>query len=104
MSQVFLNLLKNAEESIEKKGTVTLRTQKKDGHVVIEVADTGRGMPEEIRRKLFEPFFTTKPVGKGLGLGLSISAMIVQNHNGRITVRSRPGRGSVFRVELPLTT
>jgi signal transduction histidine kinase len=61
-------------------------------------------MPEEIRRKLFEPFFTTKPVGKGLGLGLSISAMIVQNHNGRITVRSRPGRGSVFRVELPLST
>jgi len=104
MSQVFLNLLKNAEESIEKKGTVTLRTQKKDGHVVVEVADTGRGMPEEIRRKLFEPFFTTKPVGKGLGLGLSISAMIVQNHNGRITVRSRPGRGSVFRVELPLLT
>ncbi len=104
MSQVFLNLLKNAEEAIEKKGTVTLRTQKKDGRVVVEVADTGRGMPEEIRRKLFEPFFTTKPVGKGLGLGLSISAMIVQNHNGQITVRSRPGHGSVFRVELPLTT
>lgn len=104
MSQVFLNLLKNAEESIEKKGTVTLRTQKKDGRVVVEVIDTGRGMPEEVRRKLFEPFFTTKPVGKGLGLGLSISAMIVQNHNGRITVRSRPGHGSVFKVELPLTT
>jgi len=104
MSQVFLNLLKNAEESIEKAGTVTLRTQKKDGWVVAEVVDTGRGMPEEIRRKLFEPFFTTKPVGKGMGLGLSISAMIVQNHNGRITVRSRPGRGSVFRVELPLTS
>jgi PAS domain S-box-containing protein len=104
MSQVFLNLLKNAEEAIEKKGTVTLRTQRKDGRVVVEVIDTGRGMPEEVRRKLFEPFFTTKPVGKGLGLGLSISAMIVQNHNGRITVRSRPGHGSVFKVELPLTS
>jgi PAS domain S-box-containing protein len=104
MSQVFLNLLKNAEEAIEKRGTVTLRTQKKDGKVVVEVSDTGRGMPEEVRSKLFEPFFTTKPVGKGLGLGLSISAMIVQNHNGRITVRSRPGHGSVFRVELPLVT
>ncbi|HLY11265.1 MAG TPA: PAS domain S-box protein, partial [Planctomycetota bacterium] len=102
MSQVFLNLLKNAEEAIEKKGTVTLRTQTADGRVVVEVSDSGRGMPEEVRRKLFEPFFTTKPVGKGLGLGLSISAMIVQNHNGRITVRSRPGHGSVFKVELPL--
>jgi PAS domain S-box-containing protein len=102
MSQVFLNLLKNAGESIEKKGTVTLRTQQKNGRVQVEVADTGRGMADEIRRKLFEPFFTTKPVGKGLGLGLSISAMIVHNHNGRITVRSHPGRGSVFRVELPL--
>jgi len=102
MSQVFLNLLKNAGESIERKGTVTLRTQQKNGHVMVEVADTGRGMPEEIRRKLFEPFFTTKPVGKGLGLGLSISAMIVHNHNGNITVSSKPGKGSVFRVELPL--
>jgi len=62
MSQVFLNLLKNAGESIEKKGTVTLRTHRKNGYVVVEVADTGRGMPEEVRRKLFEPFFTTKPV------------------------------------------
>jgi PAS domain S-box-containing protein len=102
ISQVFLNLLKNAGEAIEKKGTITLRTSQKDGHAVVEVADSGRGMPEEVRQKLFEPFFTTKPVGKGLGLGLSISAMIVHNHSGRITVRSRPGRGSVFRVELPL--
>jgi signal transduction histidine kinase len=104
MSQVFLNLLKNAGEAIEKKGTVTLKTQQKNGHVLVEVADTGRGMPEEVRRKLFEPFFTTKPVGKGLGLGLSISAMIVHNHNGRITVSSRLGEGSVFRVELPVMT
>jgi PAS domain S-box-containing protein len=102
ISQVFLNLLKNAGEAIDKKGTVTLRTQQKNGHVLVEVADTGRGMPEDVRRKLFEPFFTTKPVGKGLGLGLSISAMIVHNHNGRITVSSRPGQGSIFRVELPL--
>ncbi len=102
MNQVFLNLLKNASEAIEKKGTITLRTRRSGDRVVLEVADTGRGMPEEVRRKLFEPFFTTKPVGKGLGLGLSISAMIVQNHGGAISATSRPGRGSVFRVELPI--
>jgi PAS domain S-box-containing protein len=102
MNQVFLNLLKNASEAIEKKGTITLRTHRKDGRIVVEVEDTGRGMAEDVRRKLFEPFFTTKPVGKGLGLGLSISAMIVHNHGGRISVRSRPGHGSVFRVEIPV--
>jgi PAS domain S-box-containing protein len=101
LNQVFLNLLKNADEAIERRGTITLRTRRREGRVLVEVADTGRGMTEEVRRKLFEPFFTTKPVGKGLGLGLSISAMIVQNHGGEIAVKSRPGRGSVFRVELP---
>ncbi len=102
MSQVFLNLLKNAVESIEKRGTITLTTRHRAGNVVVEIADNGRGMSEEIRSKLFEPFFTTKPVGKGLGLGLSISAMILQNHGGRISVRSRPGRGSTFTLQVPV--
>jgi PAS domain S-box-containing protein len=102
MSQVFLNLLKNAVEAVDKRGTLTLRTRHRAGRVIVEVADTGRGMSEEIRSRLFEPFFTTKPVGKGLGLGLSISAMILQNHGGRISVKSRPGKGSVFIVEIPV--
>ena len=103
VSQVFLNLLKNAAEAIEKgKGTITLRTRRRERRAVVEVADTGRGMTDEVRKKLFEPFFTTKAVGKGLGLGLSISAMIVQNHGGQMSVTSRPGRGSVFRVEIPI--
>ncbi|HEX7899420.1 MAG TPA: PAS domain S-box protein, partial [Planctomycetota bacterium] len=102
MSQVFLNLLKNAAEAVDKRGTVTLRTRHRAGRVIVEVADTGRGMSEEIRAKLFEPFFTTKPVGKGLGLGLSISAVILQNHGGQIRVKSRPGRGSVFLLEIPV--
>ena len=102
MSQVFLNLLTNAVEAIDRRGTITLRTHQKNGRVVVEVADTGRGMPDGVRRKLFEPFFTTKPRGKGLGLGLSISAMIVHNHGGELTCTSRPGKGSVFRLELPV--
>lgn len=102
MSQVFLNLLKNAVEAVDKRGVITLKTRHRAGRVIVEVADTGRGMSEETRSKLFEPFFTTKPVGKGLGLGLSISAMILQNHGGQITARSRPGKGSVFIVDIPV--
>jgi signal transduction histidine kinase len=102
MSQVFLNLLKNAAEAIEGKGVITLRSAVRDGAVRIEVQDTGRGLAPEVRSKLFEPFFTTKPVGKGLGLGLSISAMIVQNHGGRIFAGTPPGGGACFVVELPL--
>jgi len=102
MSQVFLNLLKNAAEAVDKRGTVTLRTRQRAGRVIVEVEDTGRGMSEDVRARLFEPFFTTKPPGKGLGLGLSISAMILQSHGGTIRAKSRPGKGSVFRVEIPI--
>jgi len=102
LNQVFLNLIKNAAEAIEGEGTVTVRTFRRKDRVVVEVADTGRGMTPEVKKKLFEPFFTTKPVGQGLGLGLSISAMIVHNHGGEITVRSRPGLGTVFQVGIPV--
>jgi PAS domain S-box-containing protein len=104
LNQVFLNLVKNAAEAIEGKGKITVRTMRRKGVAVVEVADTGRGMPPDVQKKIFEPFFSTKPVGKGLGLGLSISATIVHNHGGQITVRSRVGRGTVFRVEFPIKT
>jgi PAS domain S-box-containing protein len=102
LNQVFMNLLVNASQSIEEKGTITLRTGAEGDRVWIEVADTGSGIPPEIVPRLFDPFFTTKPVGKGTGLGLSVSYNIVKKHHGEITVNSTPGSGSAFRVWLPV--
>jgi two-component system NtrC family sensor kinase len=70
--------------------------------VYVEITDTGQGMPEEVKKRIFEPFFTTKPVGKGTGLGLSLSYSIVLKHHGRIDVTSTPGRGTTFRVWVPV--
>jgi signal transduction histidine kinase len=69
---------------------------------MLEVADDGCGIPEDVLPRIFDPFFTTKPVGQGTGLGLAISQRIVTNHGGRIDVESTPGRGSLFRVILPV--
>ncbi len=108
MNQVFMNLLVNAAHSIPdgRRGTITVRTRcdeagGADG-VVIEIADDGCGIPPDHLKRIFDPFFTTKPVGKGTGLGLSLSYGIVQKHHGRIEVDSEVGRGSVFRVFLPV--
>ena len=100
MNQVFMNLISNAEQSIDEKGTVTVSTRSEDGHAVIEIRDTGRGIPEENVGRVFEPFFTD--VGEGTGLGLSISFGIVDQHGGSIEVESEVGVGSVFRVRIPL--
>jgi PAS domain S-box-containing protein len=102
MTQVFLNLIQNAIEAIERKGRIILRSRKKGSHVIIEVEDTGRGMPPDVKKRVFEPFFTTKEIGQGLGLGLSVSAMIVQNHGGEIRVESTAGKGTLFQIQLPL--
>lgn len=102
INQVFMNLLVNAAQAIEKTGRITLRSGRAGDAVWFEVEDTGKGMPEEIRRRVFEPFFTTKPVGKGTGLGLSISYDIIKKHGGQFEVRSEPGCGSCFRFTLPL--
>ena len=102
LGQVFMNLLVNAGQAIESTGTITLRTGHADGYAWIEIEDTGNGIPPEVQRRIFEPFFTTKPVGKGTGLGLSISWEIVQRHGGTISVDSEAGRGTCFRVRLPI--
>jgi hemerythrin-like metal-binding protein len=101
INQVFMNLLVNAAQAIEKSGTITVRSGKEGDMVWMEVEDTGKGISPEHLNRIFDPFFTTKPVGKGTGLGLSLSYGIVQKHNGRIEVKSEVGKGSRFRVWLP---
>lgn len=103
INQVFMNLLVNAAQAIETTGRITVRSGWESEHVWFEVIDTGKGMPDAIRKRIFEPFYTTKPVGKGTGLGLSISYdIIVKKHGGRIDVTSAPGQGTCFRLWLPL--
>ncbi|MFO7608374.1 MAG: ATP-binding protein [Candidatus Krumholzibacteriia bacterium] len=103
LSQVVVNMLVNAAQAIpESGGTVRVATGLTDGHAVVTIADDGCGMAAEVRDRIFDPFFTTKDVGHGTGLGLSISHSIVQEHGGRIEVASEPGRGTTFRILLPL--
>ena len=102
INQVLMNLMVNAAQAIEGKGSITLRTGVAGENVWIEIADTGKGMTPAVKRRVFEPFYTTKPVGKGTGLGLSITWDIVERHGGSIEVESEPGRGSTFRLTLPI--
>lgn len=102
LTQVFLNILMNAAQAVRDKGKITMSTSRVNGKAVVEIADDGPGMSEEVRKRIFDPFFTTKPVGKGTGLGLSIAYNIVKEHGGTIDVESRPGEGAKFRIKLPL--
>jgi signal transduction histidine kinase len=101
INQVLVNLLVNAAQAIEVKGTITVRSGVTDDRVWLEISDSGCGMPEEVMKRVFEPFYTTKPVGKGTGLGLSITWEIIQRHHGHIDVQSAPGIGTTFRITLP---
>lgn len=99
---MWTNLIDNALGAMNGEGTLTIRTRRKDGHLIAEIGDTGPGIPPEVRPRIFEPFFTTKPVGEGTGLGLDISYRIVVNkHHGDIRVESTPG-DTRFRVVLPI--
>jgi PAS domain S-box-containing protein len=102
LNQVFMNLLVNAAHAIEGQGVIRVRTGWNDQQVWVEVIDTGVGIPPENINRIFDPFFTTKALGKGTGLGLSLAWGIVQRHRGTIEVESQPGKGSTFRVVLPI--
>ena len=102
LQQVFLNLLNNARDAMPNGGTITLRTYGKDHSVAAEVEDTGIGITPENRKRVFEPFFTTKGRGKGTGLGLSVAYGIIKTHGGEIEVESMPGKGTLFRVVVPM--
>ena len=106
LGQVLLNLLINAAHAIPDgrpgENEVRVRLRAIAGRVVIEVKDTGSGISSEVRNRIFDPFFTTKPVGQGTGLGLSICHGIVTSMGGDITVESEVGRGSTFRITLPI--
>ncbi len=103
LNQVWTNLIDNAVSAMSGAGTLTVRTALDNDHLVVEIGDTGPGVPDEIRSRIFEPFFTTKAVGEGTGLGLDISWRIVVNkHHGDLQVESVPGN-TRFLVKLPLT-
>jgi signal transduction histidine kinase len=100
--QVLLNLLLNAVQAIEGPGSIKVQIQSEDDFAAISVTDTGRGIPPEHLPNIFRPFYTTK--GNGTGLGLSLARRIVEEHRGRIEVTSEVGKGTIFRVLLPLQT
>lgn len=102
MSEVFHNLLTNALDAMPQGGCLTIRTRSENGHAIAEFTDTGVGIPPKYLNRVFEPFFTTKHGGKGTGLGLPISYDIVNKFGGNIEVESQLGKGSTFRVSLPV--
>jgi two-component system, NtrC family, sensor kinase len=101
LQQVFFNLILNARDAMPSGGWLTLATRSDDDAVVIEVRDTGLGIKREDIKRIYDPFFTTKGIGRGTGLGLSVSYGILQEHGGAIFVESAPGQGTTFQVALP---
>ncbi len=102
LNQVLLNLVANSLDAIEGNGTVTIKAGAEGQSFVITIADTGSGIPVELRDRVLEPFFTTKPVGQGTGLGLSIAYSIIRKHEGHLELSDAPGGGTLASIRLPL--
>jgi signal transduction histidine kinase len=101
LQQVWTNLIHNAIQAMKNKGTLYINIFQEEQKIIVEIADTGGGIPANIKDKIFEPFFTTKPEGEGTGLGLSICKQIIEKHHGTIEVRNNEV-GAVFTVKLPI--
>jgi signal transduction histidine kinase len=101
LNQVWTNLVDNAIDAVDGDGHIKIRTARENDRVLVEIADDGPGIPEEIRDRVFEPFFTTKDIGKGTGLGLDISYRVVEDLGGDICVLSEPG-DTRFQVRLQI--
>jgi len=102
INQVFANVLANAVQAIEETGSITITTYQDGSYVLIQVADTGVGIRTEHLDRIFDPGFTTKGVRVGIGLGLSITYRVIENHHGSIHVQSEPGKGTIFTIRLPI--
>jgi PAS domain S-box-containing protein len=101
LQQVFVNLFLNAQDAMPSGGELEIETGMIDSMIIVDISDSGAGIPEENLKRIFDPFFTTKEVGKGTGLGLAVTYGIIQEHGGRIFVDSDAGKGTRFRLKLP---
>ena len=103
LEQVFINLLTNARDAVadSKRKTIRIASSRDEERIRIAFSDTGPGIPRELQQRIFDPFFTTKEVGTGTGLGLSITYSILKEYGGEISVKTRPGKGATFLIELP---
>lgn len=104
LQQVFLNLITNAIDAIEKDGLIEISSRVSDQMVVVNIKDDGPGIPEDKQKRIFDPFFTTKKAGKGTGLGLWVTYSILEKLGGRISLKSEAGKGAAFTVEIPIIT
>jgi len=102
LQQVFLNLIINARDAMEKGGKITITTQKEDDKIEVRFADSGCGIPEDKLEEIFKPLYTSKEEGKGTGLGLSISQDIIERHKGTLKVESQINKGTIFVIQIPV--
>ena len=103
LSQAFMNLFNNARDAMPDGGKLIIKSRKMKNSVITQISDTGHGMDKDVMDKIFDPFFTLKEVGSGTGLGLSTTLGIIEQHEGSITVSSKPGEGTTFKIHFPLS-
>ncbi|HMO54518.1 MAG TPA: ATP-binding protein, partial [Tepidiformaceae bacterium] len=102
IQQALTNIVLNARDAMPERGSIAITLRQEGSVAVLQVADTGPGMDDEVRLRIFEPFYTTKPAGSGTGLGMAITYGIIQGHHGDIAVESAPGQGTTFTITLPI--